>query len=325
MPGCTGVPVVSADFLIRPAQPDHGSGTRSGQGNCQGPPSDADRITARKRRLRNPQRPVAGGPPGGQGTAEILQLRPVVTALAQEATNLNTLTSSEGRRNPDLRRLQPDLLKFQTMATALKQRTDIERRDHRVLADPCRQLSQDWKKHLFSSAVNQRGLSPQSRQSIERVSQLESRSASLFGIQDTFDGRELVRTADCWWQTCESLLTKFLFEWAEPLSRTRLPISLRRHQERASQFANLAASGTPLRSLLTDYQNLFRDWQAIRPELTAFQPHHFRTLARIQETHRSLHRVQTQLWTRPGDRAATGRTTPERPHRSQQDVIWNRS
>lgn len=241
--------------------------------------------------LRNPQRPGPPGvPPGGQGTAEILQLRPVVTALAQEATNLNTLTSSQARRNPDLRRLLPDLLKFQTMATALKQRTDIER-DHRVMAEACRQLSQDWKNLAFRlQSIS--GLSPQSRQSIERVSQLEVQISQLFGIQDAFDGRELVRTADMLVADLRVLVDEVSYSSGGTASRTRLPISLRRHQERASQFANLAASGTPLRSLLVDYQNLYRDWQTIRPDVEQLSSRTIsRTLARIQETHRSLHRV----------------------------------
>ncbi|MBL8818349.1 MAG: hypothetical protein JNL58_20145 [Planctomyces sp.] len=238
--------------------------------------------------LRNPNRPQPQ-PPGVPATAEMQQLKVISASLAQETTNLSALLNADGRRSPEIRQVLPDVLRVQTTAVALKQRTELER-DHRNMAENFRGFSRDWAAISFRLQACS-GLSPQSRQTTDRIGQLNTQFSQLLGIQDQFDNRELVRTADMLVADLRVLVDEVSYSGAASGNRGRLVSSLRRHQERSVQFANLAAAGTSFRIVVSEYQTLYEDWQKIRPETEQITSRTVsRTVARIQETHRGLHR-----------------------------------
>lgn len=225
-----------------------------------------------------------------QATPEMIQLRRTLASLTQESHTLSDLAVDEASRNPELRKLVPDTISFHASTTATQLRADREN-NHLAIQLPVQSLSQSWKllAHKLSTT---RGLSPAIRQSSDRVSQLEAQLCRTLGIRDQFNSRELVRAADLLAADLHTLTDEVAYAAATTNDRNRLVVRMRRQQDQAALFANLAASGAQFPAVVAEYQNLFQAWQVLRPEIDQFSVRGVnRSVAKIQETHRTIHQL----------------------------------
>lgn len=248
--------------------------------------------------LRPGRGPGQGPAPGqgtapGQITAELVQLRPVVSGYAQELATLTALLNTDARRSFEVRRWLADALRLQATAASVRQRADIER-DHRGLTPAFLSLNAEWKS-LSYNLRSANGISPQSLECINRIDGLDAQYCRILGIQERFDGRELVRAADA--LTSEFRVLADEVSYSQPsgpsgAGRSRTTSSLRRLQDRAQLLANMASEQVPFRTMVSEYQSLFQSWQQVRPELAAYSARGVvRATGRIQEIHATIHQL----------------------------------
>jgi len=104
--------------------------------------------------------------------------------------------------------------------------------------------------------------------------------------------RELVRAADVLSADIRTLTDEVSYNGSLSPDRGRLLARLRKLQDQAALFANLAAGGGQFQAVVAEYRNLFQSWQVLRPELDQYSARTIsRTAARIQETHRTIHQL----------------------------------
>jgi len=237
----------------------------------------------------NRPRPPGNAPPS-QVTPEMQQLRRLLSTLTQEAATLAAVVTSDARNNPELRLLQPDILRFQATAAATRQRADREN-NHLALQLSVQTLDQSWKPLVYR-LERTRGLTPQARDVAGRISRLDGQICQILGITEQFNSRDLVRAADLLAADLNTLTDDLSYIAATSSNRQRLIPRMRRLQEQASLFANLAASRPAFVTVVTEYRSLYQSWQALRPDIDQYSGRSVaRTVARIQETHRSIHQM----------------------------------
>lgn len=238
-----------------------------------------------------PVPPVIGEiPRPAQATPEMIQIRRILTSVGQETNALVLVVSEEGRRNPEFRRLTADVIQFQGIVRASQQRADREN-NHLTLQLLIQNLDQVWKP-LAHQIGAQRNGSATLRQTAERISQLDAQVCQILGIRDQYNRRELVRAADVLTADVRTLTDEVSYNGSSASDRSRLLARLRKLQDQATLFSNLAAGGDQFRSIVAEYQNLFQSWQVLRPDLDQYSARTVsRIAARIQETHRTIHQL----------------------------------
>jgi hypothetical protein len=238
-----------------------------------------------------PVPPVIGEiPRPTQATPEMIQIRRILTSMSQDTNALSAVVSEEGRRNPDLRRLTADVIQFQGIVRAGQQRADREN-NHLAMQLMIQNMDQAWKPLAYQIGTT-RNSSATLRQTAERISQLNAQACQILGIRDQFNIRELVRAADVLSADIRTLTDEVSYNGSLSPDRSRLLARLRKLQDQATLFANLAAGGGQFQAVVAEYRNLFQSWQVLRPELDQYSARTVsRTAARIQETHRTIHQL----------------------------------
>ena len=238
-----------------------------------------------------PVPPVIGEiPRPTQATPEMIQIRRILASMSQDTNALSAVVSEEGRRNPDLRRLTADMIQFQGIVRAGQQRADREN-NHLAMQLVIQNIDQAWKP-LAHQIGTTRSSSVTLRQTAERISQLDAQACQMLGIRDQFNMRELVRAADVLSADIRTLTDEVNYNGSLSPDRSRLLGRLRKLQDQATLFANLAAGGGQFQAVVAEYRNLFQAWQVLRPELDQYPARTVsRTAARIQETHRTIHQL----------------------------------
>lgn len=238
-----------------------------------------------------PVTPVIGEiPRPAQATPEMTQIRRLLTSMVQDTNALSAVLSEEGRRNPELRRLTADVIRFQGFVRAAQQQADREN-NHMAMQLLIQNLDQTWKP-LAHQVNATRGISTTLRQTAERISQLDAQICQIMGIKDQFNVRELVRAADVLTAEMRTLVDEVTYNGSLSPDRGRLVARLRKLQDQATLFANLVAGGSQFQTVVVEYRNMFQSWQTLRPEMDQYSARSVsRTTARIQETHRTIHQI----------------------------------
>lgn len=234
--------------------------------------------------------PVNPGAEPPQPTVETQQLRTLLATMVQESNALTALLNNDSRRNPDIRNRLADVVGFQASVTAAKQHAD-QHNHHMHMQATAQLLDQTWKPLSFQ-LLSMPGLSQQARESIDRMNRMNTQLCGVLGIQEQFNSRELVRSADLLVADIRTISDDIGYTSGTTLNRSRLSANLRRHQEKAAYFANLAASGVQFQTVVAEYQQLHQSWQGLRTELDQFSTRNLtRTVARIEESHRTIHQL----------------------------------
>lgn len=225
-----------------------------------------------------------------RATPEMLQLRQILASMSLESDTLLTSLVNDSRRSFEVRALQPSAMQYQAAVAAVQQRANREN-GHLVLQLSGQTISQTWKT-LAHDIGRSRGVSQPSKESLERLNALDGKMCELLGIRESFNSRELVRAADLLAADLKSLSDEISFVNAPAGVRPGLPNRIRRLQDQASLFANLAASGARPQNVVAEYQTLYQSWQAIRPELDLYNTRSIANpVSRIQQTHRLIHQL----------------------------------
>jgi hypothetical protein len=225
-----------------------------------------------------------------QATPEMQQVRRILTAMTKDSATLSSLISDESRRNPELRKIVPDVISFQATVAATQQRAEREN-NHLAIQFLVQSLDQKWKP-LAHQLATARGVSPAIRDNSQRVDLQNGQLCQILGVREQFNKRELVRAADLLAADLRTLADEAGYEGSGINKGNRLTFRIRRVQEQASLFANLASGGAPLSAVVSEYQSLFQSWQALRLDLDASSARGIlRTVSRIQETHRTIHQL----------------------------------
>ena len=225
-----------------------------------------------------------------QPTREYQQLRTLLATMEQESNTLTELLNNDSRRNPEVRSRLADVVGFQASVTAARQHAD-EHHNHTHMQPTGQLLDQAWKPLAYQLATLS-GIGQQTRESIERMNQMDAQLCGLLGIQEQFNSRELIRAADLLVADLRTLSEDIGYAGATGVNRTRLSGNIRRHEQKASSFANLAASGAQFQNVVAEYQNLHQTWQGLRPELDQYAARNLtRTVGRIEDSHRTIHQL----------------------------------
>lgn len=261
--------------------------------------SQVERDDRRSNLRPGPGQPIPVPVPQIPTTAEMQRLRPVIAALAQESAKFSDLLAADGRFNHELRHSATDALRFQASATALQQRAGVEQ-DHRRVVEGFRNLNTEWRT-LAHHIQTTGGISPPTKQSLGRISELDGQYCQLLGIQEQIDARELGRVAGSLEADLRTLTDEILYAPAAaapnptPANRNQVVGHLRRLQEQTHQLTHFVDDGAALNTLVTEYQNSHRLWTQLRPSLDAYAGQSItRAIGRIQDGHRAMHRLLRQ-------------------------------
>ncbi len=244
-----------------------------------------------------PGGPRQQNPPGfdpnarpAQPTTECQQLRTLLATMEQESNALSAQLNNDSRRNPEVRNQLADVVNFQASVAAARQHAG-EHNNHMHMQPTGQLLDQTWKPLAYQLAALP-AISQQTRESIERMNRMDAQLCGLLGIQEQFNSRELVRAADLLVADLRTLAEDIGYSNATGVNSTRLSGNVRRHEQKASSFANLAASGAQFQNVVAEYQNLHQTWQGLRPELDQYAARNMtRTVGRIEESHRTIHQL----------------------------------
>jgi hypothetical protein len=238
-----------------------------------------------------PVPPIVGQiPQPAQPTPEMQQVRRTLTTLNQEAATLPASLMEESKRIPELRPLVADVISFQATVAAVKQRADRDN-NHLSIQPGVQSIDQTWKP-LAHQLASVRTLSKTSRENVDRIDKLNAQICRILGIRDQFNSRELVRAADLLAADLGTLTDEISYSVSGGANKNRLVGRVRRLQEQAVLFANLASSGAQFSAVVGEYQNLYQSWQTLRSELDPISTRSAtQAIARIQSTHRTIHQL----------------------------------
>lgn len=225
-----------------------------------------------------------------QPTAEMQRIRQILTSLVQESAALSASAIETSKRNPDLRRMIPDILNFQAGVTAAQRRADREN-NHLVIQLPVQSLDQSWKPlaHGLSTIP---GIRNPTSEIVQRINVLNGQLCQTLGIGEQFSGRELVRAADVLAADIEALADEVSYTSSAANSKVQLITRIRRLQNQSALFANLAAGNARFATITTEYRNLYQSWQTLHSELNVSSNRSvMRTVARIHQSHRAIHQL----------------------------------
>ncbi len=225
-----------------------------------------------------------------RATPEMLQLRQLLASISLESDTLLAQLTNDSRRSLEARSLQPSAIQFQAAVAAVQQKAQREN-NHLGLQFSVQTLSQSWRS-LAHDLREVRGISQPTRESADRLGKLEAQLCKVLGIGESYNTRELVRSADLLAADLKTLIDELAFVNIQGGLRNGLTNRLRRVHDQSTVFANLAASGANYQNVVIEYQTLFAAWNAIRPELDQFSIRSIVTpVTRIQQTHRSIHQL----------------------------------
>lgn len=225
-----------------------------------------------------------------QVTPEMQQIRRLLVSVALESATLSTLLNTDARRTAQFRSLIPDALNFQATANVSQQHADREN-NHLLIQVPIQSLDQSWKPLAYQLSTTP-GLSVQIHECVERINRLNAQLCQILNIREQFNSRKLVRAADLLTADLQTLTDEVSYAGPTAGNRNPLLFRLKKLQEQAALFANLAARGAQFQNVVIEYQNLYQAWKGLRPELDQFSARSVsRTVGRIQETHRQVHEL----------------------------------
>lgn len=249
--------------------------------------SQLDRDDRRGQFRPGPGQPIPAPIPT---TVEMQRLRPLAASLAQESANFSNLLATDGRFNREIRQSATDALRLQASAAALQQRAALEQ-DHRRMIDGFRSLSSDWRT-LSHQIQNTAGVSPQTKQCVERMNGLDEQCCQLLGIREQIDVGELGRVIGSLEADLRTLTDEIQYAPAAAPNRAQVVGQLRRLQEQTHHLTHDLADGTATRTLAGEYQAVHRIWTQLRPGLDQYQGQSIvRAICRIQDGHRAMHRL----------------------------------
>ena len=237
-------------------------------------------------------RPSNGrGVPGHPNvTPQMQSLRPIVAGFSQEMATLSALLQTDSRRNVEIRRLLPDVIRLQAAATALSQRTASEH-SHMLVLDDFRNLNSEWS--VLSHQLEHCGsLSSQATSCMQRISALDVEYCSILGIRDQLNSPDLTRAV--------YTLTTYIHDVADDVHDRPVPGATHRQLERdlgqlsqrIEYFATLVSRGSAYSTVVAEYRSIFAEWSRIESALTAYSGAGLsRTVRRMQETHRTIHQL----------------------------------
>ncbi len=238
----------------------------------------------RVRPKRDPFRP----PPSTVVTEQVRQLRTISATLAQEASALSAVINTDAARDFHVRRHLPAVLQFEASTAALRHLTGTVAR-HQELADHFRQLNAEWLT-LSYQLRNQHGVSPQSIAVMDRIARLDERYCALLGIEQQFDSRELVRTADLLSASLHHLQNTLRYGVPATATRARLIRQLQQLQRHADYFAGLAADGRQLDVVVHEYRRLYDTWVLLEADLDRYSDRSVtRNVQQVVAVHQSIH------------------------------------
>ena len=231
-----------------------------------------------------------GVPGHPHDTPQMLQLRPIVAGFSQQMATLSAVLQTDSRRNLQVRRLVPDVIRLQATATALNQRCTAVH-SHFLILDDVRNLNSEWSV-LLHQLENCNGISPQAVACMQRIAALDSQYCSLMGIQEQFNSQDLIRAVYTL-TTYVRDITDDVQDRPQPgVAHRQLVRELSQFGQRVEYFAALVSRGAPYSSVVGEYRSLHLDWVKIESRLRGYTGAGIaRTTRRMQATHRTIHQL----------------------------------
>ncbi len=236
-------------------------------------------------------------PPNGRGvpgqpqlTGQIQQLRPIAASYSQEMATLAALLQTDSRRNVEIRRALPDVIRIQASATALSQRVGSAY-SHELVIDDFRNLNSEWSV-LSHQLEHCTAVSQQAKSCMQRISALDAQYCAVLGIQEQFNNQELTRAA--------YTLTTYVHDIADEVNNRlqpgdnsrQLSRDLGQHSQRVEYFAALVSRGGAYSNVVSEYRTIYSEWTRIEGQLGGYSGIGIsRSIRRIQDTNRSIHQL----------------------------------
>ena len=247
------------------------------------PPNLTPPVNQPRPGVRPPQ------PRTGAETAEIQQLRPIISSIARETDVLAQALTRDAPSSTGIRRLLPDAYQLQANATALD-RSLRQIRDHNLALDQFRNLAANWETLKYD--LSQRNeLSRASKASIQRLNALEAQCLGILKIDEQFNGGEIVSRINAISAHLRDLHDDFRYLQLDRNERRRIDSLMHQHKNEVSHFGRLAGN-TNFQICVNEYKQLYTNWCALRDSLSSQSDRHVTRLTqRIQNSHRDLHRM----------------------------------
>ncbi len=213
-----------------------------------------------------------------------------------ESSRLYSLLDADYRRNPQLRSLMSDLVRLRSQTNRVNQDVAAGISLQTVVID-FRQLDADWR--LFSHRMSQAtGLSSATKQSLERLDNLDRQIGKLFKVEPTLDRRSLVDQL--------YILENSLYTIADDLDRdingstttAQLASGARKLQQQVSRITEMVLDSQSYDRIVSEHTRFERTWTVQMEQLRLVNNSYVaRAVQRIVDADNQLHVL---LWIEDG-------------------------
>ena len=209
-----------------------------------------------------------------------------------ESSRLYASLDADYRRNPSLRALLSDFQKLRRLTSLINQDLTSGVSLENIVAD-FRQIDADWR--LLSHRLTQAtGLSSASKQSIDRIDNLDQQVGKLFQVEPSLDRRELLQQL--------GIMENSLFNMSDELRRdlnaspkvSQLVNDARKLQQQVARIEELILDNYPYERIVTEYNRFDRSWVLLLDQVrTVSNPAIERSVRRIIDSDNLVHEL---LW-----------------------------
>ena len=249
---------------------------------------------------------LAPPPPPAQASSEMQAVVGVLKEYHDESSHLSAIVQQEISRNPGLRALAADVLKFQADADVAFHHAHQMSHPNQM-TDAVAQLDGSWR--LLSWRLKQtRGTPAECRAQIERLDRISGQLCKLYNLQPQVDFRSLQRQADLLASNVRLVVEELEFELKRTPQGDDLVHAASKAHQAASTFADEVSRPAPYDRLVSSYQQFAGQWGSLARRAAAIDNRFIeRNLLKIQEADQVIHEL---LWLPRGiDRQLLGQLT----------------
>ncbi len=218
--------------------------------------------------------------------------RRALTNLVKEAYDesgrLYNSLDADYRRYPQLRSLMSDLSQLRTATNRVLQDLNANV-DLSIVVEDFRQIDADWR--LFSYRMSQaRGTSSTTKQSVERIDNIDQRIGQLFQVDPSLDQKALLQQL----ASLESSLYNLSDELARDANGYNFVTSSRKLEQMVARVETMVLDNYPYERIVGEYNRFESAWVTLMGQLGTLRNSYVeRTIARISDAD---YRVHELLW-----------------------------
>jgi hypothetical protein len=237
--------------------------------------------------IASPARAAAAEP-----SIDLRALQGTLSALSDESSRLVSALYNDAARQPELRSVLSDAMKINAAASVLVQRA-MQWGDPRLLVADSQNFDRDWRVLSYRLGQSQ-DLSPDARQSLEKLNQYDRALCQGLGIQPQLNYLELFRLASELSANLSYLLEDMGTELERSDIRQQLLLEAGRVEQQARLLADAVSRQAPYDAIVAQFREFKNAWTPLATHLRPLENRYLeRDSRRIWQVHRELREL---LW-----------------------------